>query len=70
MDEPVGYFIRFQEKSAFDTAASKNIKKGYIARHQFRDIVYQSEIMDDLILKANRIATSDFTVLLIGESGT
>ena len=26
--------------------------------------------MDDLILKANRIATSDFTVLLIGESGT
>ncbi len=70
MDEPVGYFIRFQEKSAFDTAANKNMKKGYIARHQFRDIVYQSEIMNDLLLKANRIATSDFTVLLIGESGT
>lgn len=70
MDEAIGYFIRFQERSVLDAVSSKNQKKGYIARHQFHDIIYRSDIMDDLIQRAGRIATSDFTVLLIGESGT
>lgn len=70
MDETIGYFILFQEENELELYSQQNVKKGYVARYQFRDIIHQSQVMDDLISKISKIAPTDFTVLLSGESGT
>jgi transcriptional regulator with PAS, ATPase and Fis domain len=44
--------------------------KGLIARYQFQDIIYTSNIMSKTINKAKRFAKVDSNVLIIGESGT
>jgi transcriptional regulator with PAS, ATPase and Fis domain len=40
------------------------------ARHTFDDIIYKSEIMNNIIQKAIKAANTNVTVLLRGESGT
>jgi len=53
----------------------KNIQRhfyhqGLVAKYSLDDIYYQSPQMDKLITKAKAFAKTDFTVLIIGETGT
>lgn len=43
---------------------------GYTAKYVFADILHKSRIMQSLIKKAQALAETDSTVLMIGESGT
>lgn len=45
-------------------------ERGLIAEYKFKDIIYKSNIMEQLILKAKQFAKSKSTILIEGESGT
>ncbi len=70
MDETVGHYITLQDKSDMADANRQNLKKGYVAKYQFKDIVHQSPVMKAVIDKARQIAPADYTILIRGESGT
>lgn len=72
--EVVGGVITFQEVEelhAFEKKIRKNlVNRGYRAKYSFDNIVYSSEEMDRTIRKAKRIALSESTVLIYGETGS
>lgn len=59
-------YLRFLENSM----KSRAIASGFIAKHSFHDIVYQSEEMQKCIELIQMFAHSEKTVLIQGESGT
>ena len=67
MDEVIGHYIILTEKNEPESASKK---KGLFAKYQFRDIVYCSACMDEVIRTSRQIALTDHTVLIRGESGT
>ena len=67
MDEVIGYYIMLEEENETETVHKK---KGLFAKYQFKDIVYRSECMQEVIRTARQIALTDHTVLIRGESGT
>ena len=59
-----------QKIQVIDEKYRRKIKSGNQAKYRFRNIIYQSEIMNEMIIKAKAFATSDATILITGESGT
>jgi len=45
-------------------------KQGYRAKYRFDDLVHQSPVMRELIVKGRKLAESEFSILIYGESGT
>lgn len=45
-------------------------KKGLVARHTFKDLIGDSLILKEAIIRAKKFATANATVLVCGESGT
>ncbi|MDN5346889.1 MAG: hypothetical protein PWP65_453 [Clostridia bacterium] len=45
-------------------------QRRFQARYSFRDIIYQSSVMEHVLATARRFAATDSTVLIKGESGT
>ncbi|MGN0658242.1 MAG: sigma 54-interacting transcriptional regulator [Emergencia sp.] len=70
MDEVAGYYITLQDEADIAVSNKKNRQKGYVAKHNFRDIVHASTDMDKVISTAKQMALTDHTVLIRGESGT
>lgn len=70
----IGYALILQnEIDLRDTASnlSKQLKRtGFYARYKFDDIVHESVQMRNCIEMAQKIAVSNYTVLITGESGT
>jgi transcriptional regulator with PAS, ATPase and Fis domain len=46
------------------------VKKGYVAKYNFDDIVYHSKRMKDTMERAKKISTLDVTTLIYGDTGT
>ena len=46
------------------------VKKGYVAKYNFDDIVYHSKSMKDTMERAKKISTLDVTTLIYGDTGT
>ncbi len=70
LNETAGYYITLQNMAEFSASDKHLREKGFVAKHNFKDIVHKSKEMDDVILRARQIALTDHTVLIRGESGT
>ncbi len=68
-----GFIFYFQETSEI-IRIKKHIKettaKGFVANYQFSDIIHESPSMKSIIKRSKKIAKSEFTVLIEGETGT
>lgn len=53
-----------------ENAVRRNFAKGLVAEYTIKDLIYQSVVMQDVVRKAKRYATSDSTILINGETGT
>lgn len=73
-EKVTGYYVNFKTASSIHNDISELSRKlkesGLYARYSFKDIWYQSKLMNDCIEIAQKIALTDFTVLLKGETGT
>lgn len=72
-DKPSSNVVIMQDSTAIEESA-KNIKistyeKGLFARRSFKDIRFESLVMDDAVALAKRFSNSDSTVMLFGETG-
>jgi len=74
LDEITGYYFSFntvRNINEIRTDLSSHLReKGLFARYMFDTIVYKSEIMKICIDNAKKIALTDSTVLINGETGT
>jgi transcriptional regulator with PAS, ATPase and Fis domain len=74
MGETTGYLLNLQsEKTLHDienNLKNYNAKKGLIAKHTFQDIVFKSDSMAECIDAAKKVAKTDYTILIRGETGT
>jgi transcriptional regulator with PAS, ATPase and Fis domain len=74
LDEISGYYFSFntvRNINEIRTDLSSHLReKGLFARYMFDTIVYKSEIMKICIDNAKKIALTDSTVLINGETGT
>lgn len=74
MDHISGYCFSFE--SAEDIRKRENDlsvklkKQGLFARYTFEDIIYRSKSMETSIRQAKKVALSDYSVLITGETGT
>lgn len=70
----LGVFIFFQkflvEEKKQNILRTKLLNKGYIAKYKFQDIVGTSDIIIKTKNRAEKMAKTDFSILLTGESGT
>jgi len=44
--------------------------KGYLAKYTFEDMIYQSNTMNKIVVRAKKIASIDATTLIYGDTGT
>lgn len=49
---------------------NSKIEQRLTARYKFKDIIYESSVMDQIIEKCKKIADSDSSVMIYGETGT
>lgn len=70
MDETVGYYITIQMKNELSLGEKVNHKKGHVAKHDFRNIIFCSAEMNKTVQTAEQMVQSEHTVLISGESGT
>lgn len=70
MEETAGFYITFQEATEMHSIKEKHRQKGYVARHNFYDIIHVSDKMKNAVHAAEQIAMSEHTVIIYGESGT
>lgn len=70
----LGDVYTFQDISKIKKIEQKhrleNDAKGLIAKNHFEDIIYASEIMKQVVERAQSFAKTDSTILLTGETGT
>lgn len=45
-------------------------QRGFVAKYQFEDIIYQSKQMEEVVNRAKAFGELDSTVLIVGDSGT
>jgi transcriptional regulator with PAS, ATPase and Fis domain len=72
--EPAGSYFNFQE-ATFIRKLEQNLSAklrtlGHTARYRFADLLTRAPRMIQCVDMARRIARSDFTVLILGETGT
>lgn len=71
--QAVGAVATFKEINTVMRAESKvrrSLTKGFSTRYTFADIIYQSPAMEHLIGLSMKLAETDSTVFVIGETGT
>lgn len=49
---------------------SDSVKRGYVAKYKFNNIIGNSSIIKDCIKKAKKMALTDNPILITGETGT
>ncbi|QAT49954.1 PAS domain-containing protein [Caproiciproducens sp. NJN-50] len=71
VDELHRQVIELQGKLLGQNAAGGNNKKSFLsAKYQFKDIIYSSAVMFDVVKKSKMSAKSDSSVMIYGETGT
>lgn len=74
LDEPIGCIIILQDEQELrniENNLSRQLRQnGFYAKYTFKDIVYNSTSMQHCIEIAQKVAPSDYTILIRGESGT
>ena len=72
--EKIGYLLNLDsEKTLHDiknNLKNYNVKKGLIAKHTFQDIIFKSDSMAECIDASKKVAKTDYTILIRGETGT
>ncbi|WDC84766.1 sigma 54-interacting transcriptional regulator [Caloramator sp. mosi_1] len=72
-DKVVGAVATFQDVTQIQNLEYKirceQVKKGFVAKYSFDDIVYVSRDMKECIEKAKKYSKIDSPVLILGESG-
>lgn len=72
--EIIAYYFNFipvnNIKKLNQDLTNQLIRKGFIAKYTFSDIIYSSNIMKNIIYKIKKIASTDYTTIIYGESGT
>ncbi len=53
-----------------DKIQNKLQSKGFVSKYTFESVVGESKIIKEKINIARKIATTDFSVLILGENGT
>ncbi len=53
-----------------ESEVRKSLSKGFVAKYTFHDLIHKSRVMDKLISRARHFASSQSTILIIGETGT
>jgi transcriptional regulator, propionate catabolism operon regulatory protein len=53
-----------------ESEVRKSLSKGFTAKYTFRDLIHKSRAMNELINRARHFASSQSTILIIGETGT
>ena len=73
-DEYVGNLVTFQNVKRVQELEGKIREKiharGHVAKHTFRDIIGDSEIINETIKTAKRFSSVNSNILIIGETGT
>ena len=60
-----------REHINMEKSLKKELKRqGYRAKYTFNDLVHKSQLMKELIVKARKLAESEFNIMIYGESGT
>lgn len=74
MGQVSGYCLTFESASQIRKSGSELSRRlrnqGLSARYYFDDIIYKSPAMEHCITLAKKVAASDYTVLITGETGT
>lgn len=74
MGQVSGYCLTFESASQIRKSGSDLSRRlrnqGLSARYYFDDIIYKSPAMEHCITLAKKVAASDYTVLITGETGT
>ncbi|MDY5462870.1 sigma 54-interacting transcriptional regulator [Hornefia butyriciproducens] len=72
-ESSIGFTVNMRDEMSIvnsETVLSNALKKsGLVARYRFSDIMYTSEIMKRTVRRAQIVAGTDHTVLILGESG-
>ena len=48
----------------------RSFARGLVAKYDLSDLVYECKIMDEMVNRSRRFASTDSTVLIVGETGT
>ena len=48
----------------------RSFARGLVAKYDLNDLVYESTLMDELVNRSRRFASTDSTILIVGETGT
>lgn len=58
------------QKELFNKASDREAQNGNKASYTFNDLIYKSDVMQRLIIKAKKAANSSSPILVYGETGT
>ena len=74
VEQIIGYSLRFSTETDIKNLEidlnKQLMKRGFVAKYSFDDIIYKSEIMENTVRLAKQVALTDYTLLINGESGT
>ena len=48
----------------------RSFARGLVAKYDLNDLVYECNIMDEMVKRSSRFASTDSTILIVGETGT
>ena len=72
-DNSMGYYFEFQTAQRISSMGSKLSRKlhdyGLYAKYNFEDIIYRSSTMQECVKVARKLASTDYSILISGESG-
>jgi len=72
-DEVIGGVSTFKDIANVmkaENVVRHSLSKGLIAKYYFEDLIHESAIMRDMVVKAKQFAKTDSTILIMGETGT
>ena len=74
VDQVVGYSVIFNDerdiKNIGENLNQKLAKSGLVAKYSFDRVLHSSPAMNKCIERAQKVAPTDYTILITGESGT
>ena len=48
----------------------RSFARGLVAKYDLNDLVYECSVMDEMVKRSRRFASTDSTILIVGETGT
>ncbi|NNK93237.1 MAG: sigma 54-interacting transcriptional regulator [Desulfobacterales bacterium] len=72
-DSAVGGVTTFKDVSnviQVEGEIRRSFARGLVAKYGLSDLVYESNIMEEMVNRSRRFASTDSTILIIGETGT